>query len=183
MLAIVCILRALISREMRLIMMIIMIMQMTPPREVWFISLVWTELLLQLPFFFFATYAFIMKHGWIRIPSIAYGSFVCATMVPILATLMSHRGPGYCPMTALMYVPYAVLPALLVFTMGRSSDPFGKIQQGSKNKREWEYFSNVLFYGSIFYSSHALHIIWFALENNTSQLFCHSFCLINGMPL
>jgi hypothetical protein len=115
---------------------ITIMMQMTPPREVWFVSLVWTEILLQLPFFFFATYAFIMKRGWIRIPSIAYGSFVCATMVPILSTLMTHRGPGYCPMTALMYVPYAVLPALLVFTMGRSNDPFGKIQQGSKNKRE-----------------------------------------------
>ena len=111
--------------------------QMTPPREVWFVSLIWTEILLQLPFFFFATYAFIMKRGWIRIPSIAYGSFVCATMVPILATLMSHRGHGYCPMTALMYAPYALLPLLLVVTMGsRGSDPFGEMQAGSKRKRE-----------------------------------------------
>lgn len=36
----------------------------------WFVALVWGELLLQLPFFFVATYAFIYRKNWIRIPAL-----------------------------------------------------------------------------------------------------------------
>lgn len=33
--------------------------------------------------------------NWIRIPVIIYGSFVVATLVPILAELATHSAPGY----------------------------------------------------------------------------------------
>lgn len=36
----------------------------------WFLALVWGELLLQLPFFFVASYAFIYQKKWIRIPAL-----------------------------------------------------------------------------------------------------------------
>ena len=98
---------------------------MSPPREVWFVALVWSELLVQLPFFFVATVAFLLKQNWIRIPSLIYGSFVCATMVPILATLSLHTGPGYArEAVLLMYLPYAILPALLVGIMALNEKPF-----------------------------------------------------------
>ena len=36
----------------------------------WFLALVWGEVLLQLPFFFVATYAFVYRKKWIRIPAL-----------------------------------------------------------------------------------------------------------------
>ena len=37
------------------------------------------------------------RRNWIRIPGIIYGSFVVATMVPILTVLATHQTPGYDP--------------------------------------------------------------------------------------
>ena len=42
----------------------------------WFKSLVLSELLFQLPFFFVAVFAFTYKEDWIRIPSILYGKIL-----------------------------------------------------------------------------------------------------------
>jgi hypothetical protein len=39
------------------------------------------------------------KRNWLRIPAILYGSFVSATMLPILAELITHTGecgPAFC---------------------------------------------------------------------------------------
>mgnify|MGYP001807751059 CR=1 FL=1 len=47
----------------------------------WFVSLVWCETALQLPFFFVAAYAFIKRANWIRVPCIIYGAHVATTMV------------------------------------------------------------------------------------------------------
>ena len=40
---------------------------------------------------------FAERRNWIRIPAIAYGSFVSATMVPILTELAFHKAPFYNP--------------------------------------------------------------------------------------
>ena len=97
---------------------------MSPPRDMWFISLIWTEVLAQLPFFFVAVYAFSMKKEWIRVPAAIYGGFVCATMVPILTVLATHTGvPGYqsTPLLA-MYAPYAIVPGILAIHMVLEED-------------------------------------------------------------
>ena len=98
---------------------------MTAPLTPWFKSLVWSEVLLQLPFFFVGAYAFITKRQWIKIPAIIYGSFVVATMFPILATLAQHTEPGYsaAPLIA-FYAPYLIVPAALVAVMSTSGQPF-----------------------------------------------------------
>ncbi|KDD76725.1 hypothetical protein H632_c126p2 [Helicosporidium sp. ATCC 50920] len=97
---------------------------MTPPYAPWFLSLVWTEMVLQLPFFFAGAYAFIARKNWIRIPAVAYSSFVLATMCPILAELWQHRGPGYARYTVLsFYAPWALFP-LLIFCRTAFKQPF-----------------------------------------------------------
>ena len=55
-----------------------------PP--VWFKALVAGELLLQLPFFGVAVYAFMRKCDWIRMPAIIYATHTCTTLIPILGT-------------------------------------------------------------------------------------------------
>lgn len=108
-------------------------MQMTPPIEPWFKSFVWSEVLVQLPFFFVGAYAFATRKNWIRIPAIIYGSFVCATMVPILTVLATHRAAGYKPGALIaFYMPYLVVPALLVMVMAGTPQPFSPRQTKSK---------------------------------------------------
>lgn len=100
---------------------------MSPPLEIWFQSFVWTEVLFQLPFFCVATYALVLRRNWIRIPAIIYGSFVCATMVPILTVLATTKAPGYNPLPVIaFYSPYFVVPACLVAYMAVNEHPFGQ---------------------------------------------------------
>jgi len=88
--------------------------------SVWFRSLVWCELLFQLPFFFLGTYAMLQGRSWIRLPALLYVVHVLTTMVPIGAVLCTAMDGPLGPITAmqrlhlvLLYLPYAVLPALL----------------------------------------------------------------------
>ena len=87
-----------------------------PPENVWFLSLIATELVLQLPFFFVALYAFLYRREWIRLPLVAYGGFVSATMVPILSELYFARSLNTSQRVALlgMYLPYLLVPAMFV---------------------------------------------------------------------
>lgn len=98
---------------------------MTAPLTPWFKALVWSEVLVQLPFFFVGAYAFMTRKNWIRIPAIIYGSFVTATMVPILGALAAHSAPGYNKVAVIgFYIPYLIVPALLVAVMAASPRPF-----------------------------------------------------------
>ncbi|ELU10549.1 hypothetical protein CAPTEDRAFT_77981, partial [Capitella teleta] len=98
-------------------------MMMEPP--VWFQSLCVCELLLQLPFFFPAAWAFLTENNlWIRVPSIVYAAHVATTLVPILSYVYLNdfskgKYPG--PSTqserlALMaiYSPYLIIPILML---------------------------------------------------------------------
>ena len=89
---------------------------MSEPREPWFLSLIWTEVLFQLPFFFVALYAFVFRKTWIRTPAAAYGGFVCATMVPILNEIVSTETIDMTGKLTLfsLYLPYFVVPCLIV---------------------------------------------------------------------
>lgn len=89
---------------------------MSEPREGWFLSLIWTEIVIQLPFFLVALYAFLLKKPWIRTPASAYGGFVCATMVPILHEICMTETIDVTKKVMLlcMYLPYFVVPCLIV---------------------------------------------------------------------
>lgn len=105
-------------------------MMMDPPE--WFKSFVYCEALFQMPFFPIAAYAF-LKGGckWIRIPAIIYSVHVATTLLPILGHILFHQfpmepHPG--PQTmqerwllVSIYVPYLLVPLLIVFTMLLSS--------------------------------------------------------------
>merc|ERR1712188_299163 len=46
----------------------------------WLQLVIWCEILLQVPFFFAAIYAFIHGCKWIRVPAIMYGVHTCTTL-------------------------------------------------------------------------------------------------------
>ncbi|ORX96193.1 hypothetical protein K493DRAFT_20635 [Basidiobolus meristosporus CBS 931.73] len=89
------------------------------PNMVWFQSMVWFEAFVQLPFFFWYLYAYFTRNINIRIPAIIYGSHVATTLIPILAELFFNpyfeQTQEQRLMTAAIYLPYFVIPLLLVY--------------------------------------------------------------------
>jgi hypothetical protein len=80
-------------------------------------SLVWCELLFQLPFFFVAAYAY-AKGGcsWIQLPSVVYGAHTSTTLVPILCELWNVPSvPTDRDRLVLtgFYLPYFVIPLFI----------------------------------------------------------------------
>ncbi|XP_078535474.1 sigma intracellular receptor 2 [Lissotriton helveticus] len=111
-----------------------------PP--VWFLTFVYCEALLQLPFFPVATYAF-YKGGckWIRIPAIIYSVHVATTVLPIIAHVLFADLPlsSQKPVTqnerltlVSFYAPYLLIPLLLLNTMLYNP----KYTQEEKKKRK-----------------------------------------------
>ncbi|GLC33960.1 hypothetical protein PLESTB_000822800 [Pleodorina starrii] len=99
----------------------------------WFVSMVFCECFVQLPFFFVAAYAFIKRRNWIRIPCIIYGAHVATTMVPILTEILFSPAAGPKRVTlALIYLPYLIVPLLLVVRMAVVAQPFGPASSGRK---------------------------------------------------
>jgi hypothetical protein len=93
----------------------------------WFASLVWCELLLQLPFFFVAAYAFVAGKNWIRAPAIMYGAHAATTLVPILAELaFSVQGKANPKRTELLaiYGAYLLIPLAISVSMATARIPF-----------------------------------------------------------
>jgi len=95
----------------------------------WFKALVWSELLLQLPFFIVAVAAFAKGDARIVKPAAAYGLSVATTLVPILAELAAS--PAIEDETnrrtlLAFYFPYLVVPlAIGVWALrAAGSDPF-----------------------------------------------------------
>ncbi|XP_053313133.1 sigma intracellular receptor 2 [Spea bombifrons] len=101
-------------------------LMMNPPA--WFMSFVFCEAVVQLPFFPVAAYAF-YKGGcrWIRIPAIVYSAHVATTVVAIIAHVLFGdfaRYNGVDPpnqkerLTLVsIYAPYLVIPLLILITM------------------------------------------------------------------
>lgn len=111
------------------------LMAALPP---WFKALVWSEVLLQLPFFFVAAAAFAKGDARIVRPAAAYGFSVATTLVPILAELAASPAiTDEASRRTLLafYTPYLVLPlAIGVWALrAAGSDPFsGKGGGGGK---------------------------------------------------
>jgi len=99
---------------------------MDPPG--WYKTFCYMELTLQLPFFFIATFAFMLgSKRWIRTPAIIYSSHVATTVAPMLYsfyfddfTKVNRVGPvTEEERLTLMafYAPYFVIPVLILLTM------------------------------------------------------------------
>jgi len=125
-----------------------------PPFPAWFRALVLGELLLQVPFFFVAIYAFARRRNWIRLPALAYGVHTATTLLPILlelaespevpslaARVQVRRSARNCARGAilsqagvlqllLLYAPYLLLPLVCALWMASSPQPFvqGKLK-------------------------------------------------------
>ncbi|PIO33097.1 hypothetical protein AB205_0061710 [Aquarana catesbeiana] len=101
------------------------LMRNPPP---WFMSFVYCEAIVQLPFFPVAAYAF-FKGGcrWIRVPAIVYSSHVATTVLAILAHLLFGDFPKTKELESptqqerltlvAIYAPYLVIPLLILVTM------------------------------------------------------------------
>ncbi|KAJ1815043.1 Transmembrane protein 97 [Coemansia sp. RSA 2599] len=79
----------------------------------WFRSLLASELLLQLPFFFYAAYALWNACPARHAPLLVYGAHVSTTMVPVLATLAFgdiDRSSSQRLVLAGLYLPYLLIP-------------------------------------------------------------------------
>ena len=97
-------------------------MNTLPP---WFRVLVWGELILQLPFFFLASFAYATGKQWIQKPAIVYGLCVGSTTVPMLAEFaLSPRTDFKRGSLLMFYVPYLVIPLLMAFRMLASDRAF-----------------------------------------------------------
>ncbi|GMH37061.1 hypothetical protein BSKO_04934 [Bryopsis sp. KO-2023] len=96
---------------------------------VWFKSMVFSELAFQVPFFIVAVFAMLARKEWIRIPCIIYGAHTVTTMIPILYSLISPalEGPVEYDLPYLMqnYVPFAVMPAVIMIRWCFGGKPFG----------------------------------------------------------
>lgn len=62
---------------------------MVSPAAPWFGALVWMEIFFQVPFFAFATVAFVKKWNTVRIPCIIYGSSAATSVVPIIGDVLA----------------------------------------------------------------------------------------------
>jgi hypothetical protein len=97
-------------------------------RPIWLQSFIAAEMIFQLPFFFFATYALWRRKNWIRIPSIIYGAHTSTTVIPILSEIVFSKKntPQEKYLLFGFYFPYFLVPFLLALTMSISANPFGK---------------------------------------------------------
>lgn len=105
----------------------------------WFKALVWSEILLQLPFFFAAIVAFVKGDARIVKPAAAYGVAVATTLVPILADLASSEAISdeRTRRTLLaFYFPYLAVPLAIGIWALRAAgtDPFasGKARRAKR---------------------------------------------------
>ena len=81
--------------------------------QLWFRSVVWGEICLQLPFFFVAVKALYDRdEAAFRIPFIVYGAHVATTMIPILGEICGSTR------LALIYLPYLLFPLGCVVLFG-----------------------------------------------------------------
>lgn len=106
---------------------------------IWFRSLVWTEIFLQLPFFFYALRCFVKGDQRVRKPAAAYGFSVATTLVPILAELAFGEQAQLLSLESRLtlvgfYLPYFVMPLWIGTWMLVDNAPFSS-GSGKKAKK------------------------------------------------
>jgi hypothetical protein len=96
-----------------------------PP--IWLKALLTFEIL-QVPYFFVATYALLYRKNWIRISSIVYSSHVITAVSLILAELHFSSRITFEQKVSLFsfYLPYLIIPACLLAYMCAYPQPLSK---------------------------------------------------------
>jgi len=93
---------------------------MSEPFELWFQSIVFFEMIFQLPYFFVAVYMFADPQRrsyprWFQMVSIVYGSHTATTLLPILPPIWfrsDEEAPTKLRLLVIMiYLPYLIFPA------------------------------------------------------------------------
>ena len=94
-----------------------------PP--LWFRSVLFAELTIQLPLFFFFLYGLMRRDNRIRIPGLMYGSHTATTLVPIIAEFAFNSSTSIPEKgwLIMIYAPYFVIPLLFAGVM-IASPPF-----------------------------------------------------------
>ncbi|XP_078278565.1 sigma intracellular receptor 2 [Rhinoraja longicauda] len=101
-------------------------MLLDPPP--WFSVFILCEVLLQMPFFPVAAYAFYKGScSWIRMPAILYSTHVATTVVSILGHILfndfsksTYPGPNTLSerlTLVAIYIPYLIIPLMILLTM------------------------------------------------------------------
>lgn len=104
-------------------------------RPPWFRALVWLEVAVQLPFFFYAARAFWRRDHRVRTLAAAYGVSTTTTLIPIMAELAAVAPPAHKNTLLAFYAPYAVVPAAIgVWMLTAKGDPFGPKRTKSKRR-------------------------------------------------
>jgi len=112
----------------------------------WLRAVIFCELAFQVPFFLVATYAFCRGRNWIRIPSLIYGTHTSTTLVPILGSFwLGDESKGAPPLSLAekwtltgIYIPYLILPLLLVLRMLPTDKPFDAVaDESSRKSKTW----------------------------------------------
>ena len=105
-----------------------------PP--VWMQSMLWMEVVFQLPFFFVALYALLARANWIRIPSIVYSAHVMTTVVPTVANILVQPiSLSNKLQLAPLYLIFFVVPLLLLVRMAASPIPYAAADAGLADKK------------------------------------------------
>ncbi|KAK9790563.1 hypothetical protein WJX73_006992 [Symbiochloris irregularis] len=82
----------------------------------WFVSLCYTEVYLQFPFFFVGAYAFAFAREWVRPGAVVYGFCTATTLVPILAEILTSNDHSFNKAILCgFYLPFLVVPLAIGF--------------------------------------------------------------------
>lgn len=110
---------------------------MRAPHETWLVSFVTAEVIFQLPFFVLAVHILKSEQsvqtfqksgagkGWFRSLCFIYGTHTATTLIPILAYLILENDKASILqkfMVVMIYLPYLLFPAWLVFIAFVSDD-------------------------------------------------------------
>ncbi|KAJ3297044.1 Transmembrane protein 97 [Rhizoclosmatium sp. JEL0117] len=100
-------------------------------RKPWFLSLVWCEFIIQLPFYLYLIWALVRDSKYVRTAGIIYGTHTCTCLVPILYEMIfTDNGIqtfGQKAVTVAIYSIWFVMPfAILVACIFRQSPPLKK---------------------------------------------------------
>lgn len=102
----------------------------------WLQCFIYCEMLLQLPFFFFAVYALMKKKESFKVPAIIYGSHTCTTLLPILHSFAVSAELQFRDklLLASFYGPYLLFPFVTLLVCMRNEPLFGSVSNAYNYK-------------------------------------------------
>ncbi|CAM6092500.1 unnamed protein product [Calypogeia fissa] len=99
-----------------------------------FMGLIFCEFAIQLPLHAACGYAFVTGKKWGRMAGIIYGVHTATTLVPILADILASQEPTRFTLLAI-YLPYLVIPLIVVARLLPYTDPFAAPVKFSVEKK------------------------------------------------